>query len=57
MVKIALGCAYEHLYSLDVIGQEPHQTDGENRYLTVSLAEETVYLRAAAQTLLLAECV
>ena len=51
MMKIPLGCADENLDAFNIIGQEPNQTDGEYRYLTVPFTEEPVNQRAAAQTL------
>ena len=43
VMEVAFGCTDEHLYALDVIGQEPNQSDGEYRNLTVSLREMPVY--------------
>ena len=51
MMEVAFGRADEHLYAFDVIGQEPYQTDGKNRNLTFTLAEESVNQFTAAQTL------
>ena len=53
VVEIAFGCADEYLHAFDVIGQEPHQADGENRNLPVTLREEPVYQLTATQTLIL----
>ena len=57
VVKVAFGCTDQYLHALDVIGLEPDKPYGEHRDLSVSLAEEAVYKRTAAKTLLLAECV
>ena len=51
VMEVAFGRADEHLYAFDIIGQEPNQSDGEYRNLTVSLREKPVYQFTAAQTL------
>jgi len=58
-MEIALGSTDENTDSFKrgIIGQEPHQTHGENRNLAVSLTEEPIYQLCAAQALLFGECV
>jgi len=42
IMEVTLGSTDEYPYTLAFIGQEPHQTDGKNRNLSVSLTEQPI---------------